>query len=75
MTTGDCVATKAVGCRAPTGGGHEPIKAKGDNEVVQPGHPESLSVVSESDYRCLEESAEGSMGSARYVIRNLVCED
>ena len=38
-------------------------------EAVQPSHPESLSVVSESDYRCTDESDLKLLPSERYVIK------
>lgn len=40
-------------------------------EAVQPSHPESLSVVSESDYRCTDESDLKLLPSERYVIKKL----
>ena len=40
-----------------------------DSSVTEAGHPGSLSVVSESNYRCIEESASQSIASERYVIK------
>lgn len=67
--TDDCSATQAAGL-APIGETHDSTEVKGKNEVVQPSHPESLSVVSESKYRCLEESASESGAPERYVMRH-----
>ncbi|KAG8220691.1 hypothetical protein J3R82DRAFT_2983 [Butyriboletus roseoflavus] len=41
----------------------EPIEIEGEDKVVQPLHPESLSVVSESNYRCVDEHASRSITS------------
>lgn len=68
--TDDYRASEAAG-QAPIGNTHEPNGMKGENEVEQPSHPKSLSVVSESSYRCIDESPLRSTASERYVIRNI----
>lgn len=66
-TTSDFPIAQAAN-QASIGGVDEPVEVKGGNEAVQPSHPESLSVVSESDYRCLDESISKIIASERYVI-------
>ncbi|KAH0838802.1 thioredoxin-like protein [Lanmaoa asiatica] len=50
--------------QAPIDGVDAPTKVKGESEVVQPSHPESLSVVSESNYRCVDGSASKSIAES-----------
>lgn len=66
-TTDDLPTVEAVN-QALVDGVDEPIEIDGENEVVQPIHPESLSVVSESNYRCIDEDVSTSI-TERYVIR------
>lgn len=63
-TSHDHPATESAR-QAPTGDSHD---SKGENDRVAPSHPESLSVVSESSYRCVDENA--SVAAERYVDKH-----